>query len=114
MHMKEKTLQELTRDVVSIFKKYEETGTTPWTYKIAAHDLSYQVGSLTKALMQLDGERHAEGANREALLAKTADELADILAEVLFIAHELGISIDEAWAGMLASDQSKIDQRKAA
>jgi NTP pyrophosphatase (non-canonical NTP hydrolase) len=110
--MEKKNLDDFRQDVISIFKRYEETGTIPWTYKIAAHDLSYQIGSLTKAIMQLEGERHAEGKTREEVLKKVADELADIFAEVLFIAHELDISLEEAWEGMLRSDQTKIEARK--
>jgi NTP pyrophosphatase (non-canonical NTP hydrolase) len=107
-----KNLKELTAEVVSIFKKYETTGTTPWTYKIAARDLSYQLGSLTRALMQLDGERHAEGKSKEHLKEKVSDELADIFAEVLFIAHELDISLDDAFQNMLDSDNKKIKERQ--
>ncbi len=106
-------LKHLTEDVVAIFKKYEQTGTAPWTAQIAGRDLSYQIGSLTKVLMQIDGQRHAEGKTPEELKAKVADELADILAEVLFIAHKMDISIEDAWQKMLGSDNSKISQRSS-
>jgi len=43
--------------------------------------------------------------------AKLSDELADIMAEVLFIAHELDIDLHSAWDNMLASDQKKISER---
>lgn len=112
--MKEKGLKDFTEEVVALFKKYEETGTPPWTYKTAVQDLSYQVGSLTKAVMQLEGERHAEGKSKEEMMKKVGDELADIFAEVLFIAHELNISLEEAWDQMLESDRSKIESRKNA
>mgnify|MGYP001566597788 FL=1 len=98
---------------MAIFKKYELTGTTQWTAAIAARDLSYQIGSLTKVLMQIDGQRYAEGKDSEELKAKVADELADILAEVLFIAHEMDISMEDAWQKMLGSDNNKISQRSS-
>lgn len=107
-----KTLKDLTSEVVTTFKKYEETGTVSWDHNTAARDLSYQVGSLTKALMQIDGERYRDGKTDEELRAVVADELADILAEVLFIAHRLGISMEDAWERMLLSDETKINERR--
>jgi NTP pyrophosphatase (non-canonical NTP hydrolase) len=41
-----------------------------------------------------------------------ADELADIFAETLFIAHDIGISLDEAWNRMRDADKKKINERK--
>ena len=108
---KEKSLSEMTKEIVATFEKYQKTGTTPWTYEIAAKDLSYQVGSLTKILMQMKGERFADGKNFEQLKYGASDELADILAEVLFISHELGIDIQEAWKQMSMSDEEKISIR---
>ncbi len=110
--MDSKDLAQYTEEVVSTFKKYEATGTVPWNYSIAARDLPYQVGSLTKAILQLENIRHRKGKTEEDLRKDIADELADIFAEVLFIAHELGISLDEAWSGMLESDDRKISERK--
>ena len=40
-----------------------------------------------------------------------AYELADILAEVLFIADGYDIDIEKAWGDMLASDRRKIAER---
>lgn len=110
--MKEKTLQQYSKEAIATFKNYQKTGTPAWDYKIAARDLPYQVGSLTKALLQLEGTRHKEGKTNSELKAKIADELADIFAEVLFIAHGLNISLEKAWQDMLASDNKKIAARK--
>lgn len=101
----------MTQEIVDIFSHYEKQGTVPWTYSIAARDLSYQVGSLTKALLQLEGARYNEGKTETELKAKVGDELADILAEVLFISHELSISLSDAWDDMLKSDYKKIAER---
>jgi NTP pyrophosphatase (non-canonical NTP hydrolase) len=108
---KKKSLDEMTSHVASIFKRYEATGTKPWTYEIAAKDLAYQVGSLTKLIMQKDGERFAKGKTEKELLKDISDELSDILAEVLFIAHELNIDMHEAWEAMAQSDENKISSR---
>ncbi|HEV7449781.1 MAG TPA: hypothetical protein VGP13_04575 [Candidatus Paceibacterota bacterium] len=109
--MKEKPLADMQKEIVRVFKEYEKTGTHKWTADIAAKDLSYQLGSLTKRMMQLKGERYADGLNKKELKKFVADELADILAEVLFISHELGIDIQEAWGGMIGSDKKKISSR---
>jgi NTP pyrophosphatase (non-canonical NTP hydrolase) len=106
-----KTLHELTDEIVATYKSYESTGTKPWDYLIASRDLSYQVGSLTKVIMQLSKERYTKDAP-EALKAQAADELADILAEVLFIARELNIDMYQAWNKMIGSDEAKIEERK--
>lgn len=109
VHMK--TLPELTSEIVATYKSYESTGTKPWDYLIASRDLSYQVGSLTKIIMQLSGERHTRDS-QEVLKSQAADELADILAEVLFIAKELDIDMYQAWNKMIGSDEQKISERK--
>lgn len=108
---KGKTLRDYTKEVVAIFRKYSKQGTKPWSYQIAAHDLSYQVGSLSKILLQMENYRYREGKTPKELQEKAADELADIFAEVLFIAHGMGISLDDAWNKMLASDNQKIRTR---
>lgn len=99
-------------DVVAMYAKYTTTGTHPWTYDTAARDLPYQVGSLTKLIMQLTGNRYAEKKSEDEIKSQIGDELADILAESLFIAHELGIDISDAWVKMLKSDTEKIEGRQ--
>ncbi len=47
----------------------------------------------------------------EIIKAKLSDELSNILADVLFIAHELDIDLVEAWENMLKSDHDKIEKR---
>lgn len=106
-----KTLAKYQTEIVHIFKEYTKQGTKPWTYKIAAFDLSYQIGSLAKRIAQLDGERYSDGMAPDEIKEKIADELADIFAEVLFISHELGIDLDSAWNKMTESDQKKISER---
>lgn len=102
----------MTQDVVTQLAQYAAIlHTTPWDYQIAAKDLPVQVGSLTKLLMQLHGERYAHGLRPEELKEKIADELADILSMILYIAHALHIDMQEAWQGMLNSDATKFQAR---
>jgi NTP pyrophosphatase (non-canonical NTP hydrolase) len=107
-----KTLVDLTNEIKEIFKQYEKQGTLPWDYKVATTDLSYQIGNLTKAILQLQNYRYREGMNDGEIKKKAADELADILAEVLIIADDLKIDLYEAWENMVKSDHKKISDRK--
>lgn len=107
-----KTLQEATELVLDSFSNYDEnTPTVEWNHRIAARDLSYQIGSLTKALMQLEGERFDEQKSKQELREIVADELADILAETLYIAHEMDISMSDALDAMVESDNKKIEKQ---
>jgi NTP pyrophosphatase (non-canonical NTP hydrolase) len=104
-------IETMTDDVLRTFTAYEKTGTNKRDYKIAANDLSYQVGSLTKRIMQLNNERYREDMNDDRIKTLIADELVDIVAEVLFISHELGINMATARSAMLWSDEAKIKER---
>lgn len=104
-------LSKLTEEVVQVFSEYDAQGTKHWGYKEAMADLPYQLGSLAKRMGQLDGMRYADGLSSEELKKYIADELADILAESLFIAHELHIDLDTAFDAMFASDRKKIAER---
>lgn len=104
-------ITEMQKQIVDTFNEYDRQGTVHWTYDIAATDLQYQIGNLTKAILQLRGFRYAEGLTPEEIKHRISDELADIMAEVLFIAHELDINMEQAWDTMLKSDKTKIDTR---
>jgi NTP pyrophosphatase (non-canonical NTP hydrolase) len=106
------SLETMTQQVVRQMDAYSKKGTKKWTYKTAIKDLPVQVGSLSKLMMQLEGERYAHGMEHKEIKGKMADELADILSLVLFIAHELSIDMNEAWRMMLASDENKFVTRK--
>ncbi len=106
-----KNIEQLTEDVVAIFKEYDKQGTKPWDYKIAALDLQYQIGSLSKRISQLEGTRYNDGLQKDEIMPLIADELADIVAEVLFIANDLKLDMSVAWENMLANDKSKIASR---
>ncbi len=109
--MEPKNLHQLTDEIVATFESYKQTGTKSWDYLIASRDLSYQVGSLTKVIMQMNNERYSKDSPDE-LKSKAADELADIMAETLFIAKELDIDMYQAWSKMIGSDNAKIAERK--
>ena len=69
----EKTLSQLTDEVVTIYGTYESTGTAPWTYATAVHDLPYQIGSLSKLVMQL----HIDlAAAWQTMLASDQDKIS--------------------------------------
>lgn len=101
----------MREDVVIQMKRYQLLGTKAWDYRVAARDLPCQVGSLTKLLMQLDGERFRHNKSDRELKSQISDELADIMSLVLFIAHELDIDLEQAWREMLKSDDVKIVNR---
>ncbi len=107
---KNKSINEYTKQVIATMASYQKSGTKKWNYHTAAFDLSVQVGSLAKALMQLENTRNAHGMNKKELKAKIGDELADIFTEVLFIAHELDIDIEAAFAAMIESDKQKVSK----
>lgn len=109
--MKDPTLKELTAIIKASFATYDAQGTRHWTWQTAAHDLSYQIGSLHKIMLQLSGDRWAEGKATAELEANLRDELADILAEVLYIASERGIDMNQAIAQMVQSDAHKVTER---
>lgn len=109
--MKDRTVNEWARAVRESFAKYDRQGTRHWTWDTAARDLSYQVGELAKVTLQLSGERYNEGHDEAALRWQLRNELADIMAEVLYIASELGIDMNVALEEMVADDAKKIAER---
>lgn len=109
--MQDYTITQLTKIVKDSFAQYDKQGTKHWTWQVAAQDLSYQIGSLNKVMLQLSGDRWADGKDKAALEADFRDELADILAEVLYIAAERGIDMNQAMGEMVKSDTKKVEER---
>lgn len=109
--MKDYTLSQLTQIVKDSFAQYDKQGTKHWTWEVAAKDLTYQIGSLNKVMLQLSGDRWADGKDKDMLEAEFRDELADILAEVLYIASERGINMNQAMGEMVQSDTKKVEER---
>jgi hypothetical protein len=109
--MKDYTITELTKAVKASFAKYDKQGTAHWTWEVAAKDLSYQIGSLNKVMLQLSGDRWADGKDKNTLETDFRNELADILAEVLYIAAERGIDMNRAMDEMVADDERKVTER---
>jgi hypothetical protein len=109
--MQDYTLSQLTKIVKDSFAQYDNQGTTHWTWEVAAQDLSYQIGSLHKVMLQLSGDRWADGKDKDTLEAEFRDELADIMAEVLYIASERGIDMNQAMGEMVQSDTKKVTER---
>jgi hypothetical protein len=109
--MKDYTISELTKAVKASFAKYDKQGTDHWTWEVAAKDLAYQIGSLNKVMLQLAGYRWADGKDKETLEADFRNELADILAEVLYIASERNVDMNVAMDEMVADYQRKVSKR---
>ena len=109
--MQKKTIKNYTKDAVKTMRSYDATGTKKWDAKTALFDMPVQVGSLVKAFMQYDNMRFANGATKKELKEKMSDELADIFTEVLFVARELDIDIEQAFETMLTSDKTKVKAR---
>lgn len=109
--MKDHTVTELTKIVKDSFATYDAQGIHHWTWETAARDPSYQIGTLTKITLQLSNYRYADGKDKSVLMAEFSDELADILAEVLYVASELKIDMNQAMADMVKSDQKKVSER---
>jgi len=61
--------------------------------------------------LQLEGYRWADGKDKETLEADFRNELADILAEVLYVAAERGIDMNRAMDEMVDDDQRKVSER---
>jgi hypothetical protein len=106
-----KTIKQMTEEVVKSFDSYVAQGTIKWDWQSAAKDLPYQVGSVTKIMQQITNERWANGKTEKKLKREMSDELADVIACTLFIAHGLNIDIQEAWENMIKSDLEKVNKR---
>ena len=113
MTTKSKSLDEISATVVASFNRYAAQGTTPWTWEQAVKDLPYQVGSIAKLTMQLNNERWADGKSAAEIKTILSNELADVIADTLFIAHGLDIDMNRAMAEMLDDDSRKVTQRTA-
>jgi NTP pyrophosphatase (non-canonical NTP hydrolase) len=111
MTKSQKTIRQMTKEVVKSFDTYQAQGTKKWDWQSAVKDLPYQVGSVAKITMQLSGERWADKKTKKQLMAELGDELADIIGVTLFIAANLDIDIEDAWHKMLGSDVQKVTER---
>lgn len=109
--MKDYTIGQLTKMVKDSFAKYDKQGTKHWTWEVASRDLSYQIGELNKVILQQTGYRWADKKNQQKLEADFRNELADILAEILYIASERGIDMNQAIEEMIDDDHKKITER---
>ena len=108
------TFKAMGLQIIKQMKEYSSRlGTKPWDYKTALRDLPCQVGSLTKLVMQLEGERYRYNKTNTEIKEEIGDELADILSLVVFIAHELNIDLNDAWEEMLKSDENKLFTRSS-
>lgn len=109
--MKDYTITELISAITKSFASYDSQGTQHWTWEVAAQDLIYQIGSLHKVILQLSNHRWSDGKTNEQLEVAFRNELADIMAEVLYIAKERSIDMNKAMEEMFADDLKKVTER---
>ncbi len=98
-------------DADCISKKYLSTGTKEWNLKIRVMDLQYQIGSLTKLIMQKEGFVHNHGLSQTEIESLISLDLSDIISLTLLIAKDLGIDPNDSYAEHLKSDIEKIKER---
>ena len=103
--------QKMLEELLVRWKDYDTQGTPTWTREIVIRDLIYQVGSLSKLMLQEEHSRYREGLDDAQIQQKIGDELVDILGEVLFLAKEYNINLSQTWNEMLESDRRKILER---
>jgi uncharacterized protein YabN with tetrapyrrole methylase and pyrophosphatase domain len=108
------SIKEMTKKQLAVWATYPNQGTIPWTFETAIQDLPYQIGAISKIYLQMKNYRYRDGLNEAQLKERMADELADVLSEVFFIAHELNIDLEQAFNDMLSSDENKIAKRSKA
>lgn len=106
-----KDLNDMLSELLEVWNSYHKQGTHPWTREVAAQDLQYQIWSFAKLVLQLQNFRYREWLSEDEIKKKMADELADILAEVIFVADGYQIDLPQAWQDMLVSDRKKISER---
>ncbi len=99
------------KDAVCMVEHYLAQGTKSWDLREISMDLSYQVGTLVKLIMQESGHVYCDGIPSEDIRALMALDIADILSLALIMAYRLGIDPDEAFIEHLKFTLTKINER---
>lgn len=87
---------------------YQKIRTKKWDYKVAVRDLPVQTSSLTKLIVQLQGEGYELNLSDKEIKEKISDDLKDLLSLILFISHKLSIDLNQDWT---VSDHQEIESR---
>lgn len=98
-------------EVAGMARRYAQQGTRPWGVTQIGMDLQYQIGSLSKLLLQRDGYVHDHGLTEAEIQSLIALDIADIISLALSLADALDIDPNEAFVAQLQSDIEKIRER---
>ncbi len=98
-------------DVVNIGKQYPSQGTKPWDIKTNTMDLQYQIGSLSKLVLQKENYVHNHGLSKQEINSLIALDISDIISLSLIIAKEMNIDPDKVFLKQIRTDLEKIKER---
>lgn len=84
-------LRELYQQSTDVIDNFQRIEPRPWTERILALELCGEVGSLTHAILAMEGYKR-----RQPSLAAVKNECADVLFIVLRLAGYCGLSLPEA------------------
>ncbi len=85
-------LGELNRQSKSVFENFERIEPRTWTPSILAIELCGEVGSLTHAILDLEGYKRRSGS-----VAKLKDECSDVLFILIRICRSLHIPLPNSY-----------------
>ncbi|MBX7154224.1 MAG: pyrophosphatase [Candidatus Kapaibacterium sp.] len=90
------TVKELTAKIEQVSQDYEQTHnitrTADW-YLLKLHE---ELGELTQAYLQLNGQARDKGFTEEQLRTKLTEEIADVFSHILLFAHNNNVNLLEA------------------
>jgi hypothetical protein len=92
-------------------KKYLTQGTKAWSIKEIILDMSYQVGNLSKSMLQKDSYVRMHGMSAGELDSVIETDVVDMLSLVLSLAERLDMDVDKAFKEHIQEDIEKIERR---
>jgi NTP pyrophosphatase (non-canonical NTP hydrolase) len=111
-----KTFQQVIDENVEIIEKYKAIEGKPWNAEGSAMELTKQVGELCKLIMVTEGYyfkgRDEVHTRYDASAEKIADELSDILREVIRLSHHYKIDLEKASDIAAETDRKFIEELK--
>ena len=88
-------LRQLTADVERVSERYAEVHRFRRDDTWFLLKLQEEVGELTQAFLQRSGQARAKGLSPEELEANFRAEMADVLCQLLLMAHHHGVDVTE-------------------
>ena len=98
-------------DAVRVSKQYVSQGTKPWKSNDCLMDLFFQIGSLTKLVMQQNNKVHHHGLSHDEITEGIALDIGDILSLALQLANTFGFNPDDLFTQQMKDDVAKINSR---